>query len=255
MPEPRVRLIPYATKERVAQASAARLLLQLGDRLSEDDTIHVSITGGSLGTGIWEAVRASPLVDTVDWTAVHIWWSDERFLPSGDADRNAQQSFEAFFAEGPVPAANIHVMGSSDAYSDQYEAARSYAEELSGFASPGHSCPRFAVSVLGMGPDGHMASLFPGKDEIQLTSEGVVGVENSPKPPPARVSMTRAMINHSDVVWFLVAGQDKAAALERVLEARDREADPETLALTPAAGARGLVETLYLVAEDALPTR
>ncbi|WP_129359692.1 MULTISPECIES: 6-phosphogluconolactonase [Micrococcaceae] len=253
MPDPRPHAVAYPTKDLVAEAAAARLLLCLGDQTAQGSVVHISITGGSLGTGIWEAVSQNILVGTVDWSLVHIWWSDERFLPSGDPERNAQQVFDAFFRNGPVPGSNLHVMGAAEEYADQYAAARAYADELSRFAEEGHSSPRFALSLLGMGPDGHIASLFPGKEEIHLEHEGVVGVENSPKPPPKRISMTRSMINNSDRMWFLVAGSDKRDAFERVWAARDQDPDRDGLSETPASGARGLSETLYLIAKDSRP--
>lgn len=252
MPENRTAVIPYPTKDFVAQAAAARLLLLLGDRTVEGDPVHISITGGSLGTAIWEKVSQSPLVETVDWSCVHVWWSDERFLPTGDAERNAHQVFEAFFDNGPVPAANLHVIGASDQYSTQHEAARAYARELADFAERGHRAPRFALSLLGMGPDGHLASLFPGGPDIRLDEADVVGVENSPKPPPDRVSMTLPMINASDRIWFLVSGEDKQDAFRRVLSQRDGQPSADALVETPASGARGTEETLYLVSRDSL---
>ncbi|WP_129658544.1 6-phosphogluconolactonase [Rothia uropygialis] len=253
MPNPRPLAIEYPTKDLVAEAAAARLLLYLGDQTTQGRDVHISITGGSLGTGIWEAVSQNNLAGTVDWASVHIWWSDERFLPSGDPERNAQQVFDAFFEHGPVPESNLHVMGAAEEYADQYEAAQAYTDELSRYAEEGHSSPRFALSLLGMGPDGHIASLFPGKEEIHLEHEGVVGVANSPKPPPERISMTRSMINNSDRIWFLVAGSDKRDAFERVWAARDQKPDRDGLAETPASGARGLSETLYLISSDSLP--
>ncbi|WP_269928118.1 6-phosphogluconolactonase [Kocuria massiliensis] len=245
------RIHEYSTKDLVAESAAARLLLLLADEAPGRNAVHVSITGGSLGTRIWSEVAASTLVNTVPWDKVHIWWSDERFLEAGDAERNAQQTFDAFFGAGPIPRGNIHVMGSATDYDHQDEAASAYADELRTFAQPGESSPRFMVSLLGMGPDGHLASLFPGREEILSSVDGVMGISDSPKPPPERVTMTLPMINRSERIWFLVSGSDKREAFRRLTSRLDGAMTPETLRDTPAVGARGEFETLYLVSRDA----
>lgn len=246
------RVHEYPTKDLVAEAAAARLLLLLADEAPDREAVHLSITGGSLGTKIWSEVAASPLTEAVPWHKVHIWWSDERFLPAGDPERNAQQTFDAFFGAGPIPRENIHVIGSASDVDHRDEAAAAYAEELRNLADPGDASPRFMVSLLGMGPDGHLASLFPGREEILSAVDGVVGIQDSPKPPPERVTMTLPMINRSERIWFLVSGSDKRDAFRRVTSQMDGEISPEALQATPAAGARGESETLYLVSRNAV---
>ncbi|MCT1368494.1 6-phosphogluconolactonase [uncultured Kocuria sp.] len=241
----------YPNKDLVAQSAAARLLLLLSDETATRDVVHISITGGSLGAGIWSKVAASPLVNTVAWEKVHVWWSDERFLPEGHDERNAQQAFDAFFAEGPMPKANAHIMGSATAFTSEDAAAQAYAEELAAHADAGAASPDFALSLLGMGPDGHIASLFPERSEILSEIDGVLAIRESPKPPPERTTMTLPMINRSERIWFLVAGGDKQDAFQRLLAHRHQEeASSEVLQETPAVGARGRTETLYLAAQD-----
>ncbi|WP_129658201.1 6-phosphogluconolactonase [Rothia halotolerans] len=252
MPDRSPLTIIHPDKDRLREAAGARIALAIADALAERETVHLSLTGGSMGIAVWEAVAASPLAQDIAWDRVHFWWSDERFLPAGDGERNAQQAFEAFLGASAVPAGNIHVMGSSDDYSDQHRAAEVYAAELAEWAEEGRPAPRFDLTLLGMGPDGHIASLFPGRQEIQDEDDAVLGVEDSPKPPPGRVTLTLPLINDSERVWFLVAGEDKAGAFSRVLAAAYHRASAGELDETPAAGARGLRETLYLVTRDAL---
>ncbi|MCP3424502.1 6-phosphogluconolactonase [Rothia sp. AR01] len=252
MPERHPLTVVHPDKDRLREATGARIVLALADALAERETVHVSLTGGSMGIAVWEAVASSPLAELVAWDRVHFWWSDERFLPTGDGDRNAQQAFDAFLGGSAVPAGNIHVMGSSDEFPDQHRAAEVYAAELAEWAEDGAAAPRFDLTLLGMGPDGHMASLFPGREEILEDDAAALGIEDSPKPPPGRVTLTLPLINGSERVWFLVAGQDKAPALGRVLDVAGRAATVEELRETPAAGAHGIRETLYLVTRDAV---
>lgn len=260
MPEPLVPLadrpdavvVPHPTKDLLAEAAAARLLLVVAEEQARGETVHLSLTGGSMGSAVWEKVAESPLLALVDLPAVHFWWSDERFLGAGDGELNAVQAFEAFFAAADLPAEHLHTVATSDVFRTQDDAADAYREELARWAPEGEEFPVFAVSMLGMGPDGHMASLFPGRDEVLLDSADVVGIDGSPKPPPQRVTMTRPLINRSERVWFLVAGADKAEAAARLVRTRDCLPSAEELRQTPASGARGSLETLYLVTDDAL---
>lgn len=260
VPAPAPVVVEHPDKEALAQAAAARLALTLSDELAEtDEDVHVCLTGGSLGIAVWERLADSALHRIVDWSRVHFWWSDERYVPEGHEDRNVQQVREVFFDRVEVPAGNIHPMGSSDAYPTPGEAAEAYARELAEHAPTGEKAPVFAVSLLGMGPDGHMASLFPGRREILDDAVDVLPIEDSPKPPPRRVTMTRPMIDLAARIWFLVSGADKAEAFSRLeqtarVEARDgRAPDEQALLEAPAVAARGWAQTLYLVSREARP--
>lgn len=237
----------------LTEAAGQRLVLLLSELTAAQTRVHLSLTGGSLGIAIWKAVAASPLRVLVDWARIHCWWSDERFLSAEDAERNDHQAFEAFFEQGPVPRANLHTIGNTEQFADQHRAAAAYEKQLREAGSE-DSWPIFDLSLLGMGQDGHLASLFPGKDEIHDPRLGVIGVEDSPKPPSARVSMTLPLIRRSRRIWFLVDGADKAEAAARLLDAAQQISLPESqeLARTPAAGARGLEQTLYLITREAL---
>ena len=232
----------------LAQATSARLLLHLIDGQSTHRPVHVALTGGTVGIRTLAEMAASPLLDAVDWTGVHLWWGDERFLPAGDADRNETQAREALLDSLDIPPGNIHAMPPSDAGVTSPEAsAERYAEELAAFSAPqgagddaGPAGPRFNVMLLGMGPDGHIASLFPGHEALDVTDRTVVGVHGSPKPPPERVSLTLPAIEAAEEVWLVVAGTDKAEAAARALAGDDPHS-------TPAAAALGRRRTLWLL--------
>ena len=233
----------------LAQATAARLLLHLIDGQSTHRPVHVALTGGTVGIRTLAEMASSPLLDAVDWTGVHLWWGDERFLPSGDPERNETQARDALLDSLDIPAGNIHAMPSSDApgVTSPESSAERYAEELAAFSAPpasgddaGPAGPRFDVVLLGMGPDGHVASLFPGHDALDVADRTVVGVHGSPKPPPERVSLTLPAIEAAEEVWLVVAGAEKAAATARALAGDD-------VHTTPAAAALGRRRTLWLL--------
>ncbi len=232
-------VIVHPDPHALARATAARLLLALVDAQAVRDQVHIAISGGSVGTDVLGAVADSELLDLVDLSTVHVWWVDERFVPAGHADRNDRQAAEALFSRIPLPAENLHPMPASDQVDSLAEAGERYAAELARFAAEGESQPVFDVVLLGMGPDGHIASLFPGHDS--LTAGGVTVVESdSPKPPPQRVSLTFGSLNTARQVWLAAWGEGKAGAVASAL--RD---DP--VATTPAAGARGRDVTLWIL--------
>lgn len=241
---PRTVLVhPDATV--LAEATAARLITRLVDLQSAAAPVHVVLTGGTVGIRTLAAVAASPARDAVDWSGVHLWWGDERFLPDGDADRNETQARDALLdALGDaLPAANVHPVRPLDEAAGVVtpeDAAAAYAAELAAFAPEGADVPAFDVLMLGMGPDGHVASLFPGHEALGVTGVPTVGVHGSPKPPPLRVSLTFEALRAAREVWVVAAGAEKAGAVASALS----DAPVER---TPAAGARGTDRTLWLV--------
>lgn len=237
----------------LAEATAARLLLRLVDAQSVHRPVHAVLTGGSVGIASLAAVAASPLRHAVDWTGVHLWWGDERFLPAGHPDRNETQARAALIDHLPIPARNVHPMPAADApgTTSPEDSAAAYCDELAAFAparegdatdgdDAGPAVPRFDVVLLGMGPDGHIASLFPGHPALDVLDRPAVAVHGSPKPPPERVSLTYSALEAAEEVWVVVAGTDKAAAAARAIGGDD-------LHRTPAAGALGRRRTLWLL--------
>lgn len=223
-------------------AAAARFVSRIDEVLGARSSAHVVLTGGGAGIRTLADVRALPAAGGVDWARVHVWWGDERFLPDGDADRNETQAREALLDHVPVRAENVHVMPPSGAASDPEDAARAYAEDLARLAGPTDRplVPRFDVLMLGVGPDGHVASLFPEHPQVHEGELTVVGVRGSPKPPPERVSLTFPAINAADEVWLLATGAEKAPAVGLALAG----AGPVQI---PAAGVSGRRRTVWLL--------
>lgn len=239
------RVVISANPTDLAESVADRLLSRLGKCGADGALVHVSLTGGSMGSAVLTAAARHPRRADVDWSRVHFWWSDERFVPRGSVDRNDRQARTALLDELEIPAVNVHTMGASDDGDDLDAAAASYAEELARFPQEdGTPWPSFDVCFLGVGPDGHIASLFPDRPEILITDRVAVAVRDSPKLPPERITLTRRVINGSQRVWLVLAGADKASALGLALAGA-------SYASVPAAGAKGRRRTVFFIDEAA----
>lgn len=228
----------------LADSVAVRFLNRVGKRVDQGDLAHISLTGGTMGAAVLAAASRSERRDRIDWSRVHFWWSDERFVPRAHADRNERQARVALLDALDIPAANIHPIAASDEGMDLDAAAQRYADELARFGDGAGSWPAFDICFLGVGPDAHIASLFPDRPEILITDRTVVPVRDSPKPPPDRVTLTRPVINGSQRVWMVLSGADKASALGLALAGA-------SYASVPAAGAKGRKRTVFFVDEAA----
>ena len=238
-------VVVHRDPDLLAAAVAARLLTALVDAQAARGSASVVLTGGGVGIASLRALRASPALHAVEWSAVDVWWGDERFLPVDDPERNERQAREALLDHVPLDAARVHPVaarGGPDGDDADLAAAR-YAAELARVADPGHDVPAFDVLLLGMGPEGHTASIFPESPAAQ-DDRTVVGVHGCPKPPPTRVSMGFSAITQARQVWMVVGGADKAPAVALALSGAGR-------VQVPAAGAVGRVQSLWLLDEAA----
>jgi len=227
-----VRVIVHPDREALMAAAAARLITVLLDRQSAGQRTTIALTGGGVGIGTLQAVQATPAHHAVDWSQVELFFGDERFVPAGHADRNAAQAATALLDHIPIPAGQVHRMPAADAGLSLADAADAY-ETVIAQHSP------LDLTLLGMGPDGHVASIFPQHNDND-DARRVVPVTESPKPPPNRLSLTLAEINRSRRVWFLVGGAAKASAVATVMTGvPDQD--------IPAAQVGGQQETLWLV--------
>lgn len=238
------RVLVHPDKEALAGSVAARFITKIIDILDENDEAHVVLTGGGMGGAVLTEIRTSAASDTIDWGRIHFWWGDERFVPKGDPDRNDQQAFDALLDHVPVDPAKVHPFPSSDEIASLDEAAVAYSDELAAAAPEGATHPRFDILFLGVGPDGHIASLFPGHPEIRIKDATVVPVRNSPKPPPERLSLTLPVIQSADRVWMVLAGSDKASAIGLALAGASIDE-------VPVAGAEGRRRTVFFVDREA----
>jgi 6-phosphogluconolactonase len=238
------QVVVHANPDLVAATAAARLAVRLVDVQQSRGVASVVLTGGRTGIAVLEQLRRSPARDAVDWSRVDIYWGDERFLPPGDPERNDTQAYEALLNHVPVNPERVHQMPAADERwrDDADGAAEAYARELAGRASPeDHGpVPRFDVCLLGVGEEGHTASIFPSSPAVYETERTVVAVHNCPKPPPTRITLTLPAIRRSAEVWLLTTGEAKAAVVAMALGGAGE-------VQIPAAGARGQRRTLWLL--------
>jgi 6-phosphogluconolactonase len=244
-------VVVYRDGTLLAQAVAARLVTGLTDAFAARGGASVVLTGGGIGTRVLSELAAAPARDAIDWPRLDIWWGDERFVPDGDPDRNETGARAALLDHVGVDPARVHPMPGPDGPDgdDPEAAAARYASwladaALAGGAGPdGHDpVPAFDVLMLGIGPEGHVASLFPGLPALGDTRP-VVAVRDSPKPPPTRLSLTLPSIQAAREVWILASGEEKADAVALALTGDGVEGS----APVPAAGARGRQRTLFLL--------
>ena len=238
-------VLVHADGSLLAKAVAAAAITGLVDAIAATGRAHLVLTGGGIGTKVLVELAAAPARDAVDWTRVDFWWGDERFVPVGDPDRNETGARAALLDHISVDPARVHTMNGPDGPDgdDPEAAAARYAAELATAAADGALVPAFDILMLGIGPEGHVASIFP-ESPAAYAGGQVVSVRNSPKPPPTRISLTFGAIQAAREVWILASGAEKAEAVARALAG-----EPEDK--LPAAGARGTERTLFLLDEPA----
>ncbi len=191
-----------------------------------------------------EHLRALPALHAVDWSKVDLYWGDERFLPANHPDRNETQAREALLDHLHLDPTRVHAVEPSDGRfgDDPDAAAEAYADVLAAQAQPEDhgAVPAFDVFLLGVGEEGHVASLFPDSPAIHESTRSVVAVRNCPKPPPTRISLTLPAIRQAREVWLMTTGEAKAAAVSMALTGAGE-------IQLPAAGATGQRRTLWLL--------
>lgn len=242
------QVLVHGDKDEMARAAAARLLARIAEAQTARGSASVVLTGGRNGNALLAALGSAPGLDSVDFSRLDLWWGDERFLPEGDPERNVTQAKEALPDSLPLDAARVHAMpASGGVHGDMVEAAAgAYEAELADAArlEGRTSVPSFDVLLLGVGPDAHVASLFPELPAVREAERQVVAVRGAPKPPPVRISLTLPAIRAAREVWLLAAGEDKAGAVAHALSGPGE-------AQVPASGAYGTESTLWLLDEAA----
>jgi 6-phosphogluconolactonase len=225
----------------LAEAAAERLIERIE---ANPGRIAICMTGGSSPKRLYELLATEPYRSEIPWDRVHWFIGDDRFVPSGDPLNNMTMARTAFL-DACAPLDNVHPIRTDAASPD--DAAALYARELQSFYSADKldkAKPLFDLVLLGVGPDGHVASLFPGYPAIEVTDRWVVGVpEAHVKPFVPRVSLTLPTLASCREMLFLMSGEDKRAILTRVLKGED----------LPANRARSDGETVWLCDKAALP--
>ena len=235
------RLIKAADAAALANTAAERVLARIA---ANDGRIAICLTGGSSPKRLYALLRQEPYRSRIPWPRVHWFIGDERFVPPGDALHNMTMARQTFLDQC-APAANIHPIPTDGANPD--DSAHAYEHELKSFYGTDRldpARPLFDLVLLGVGPDGHVASLFPNYPAIDEQVRWVVGVATAPVAPKVpRISLTLPALESCREMLFEVAGADKRAILTRVFAGGN----------LPANRAHATGETVWLVDNSALP--
>ncbi len=213
-----VVVVPDA--DRLAHVAAERFAGSAETAVARAGRFTVALAGGSTPKGLYSVLAKEPYRTRIPWRHTHVFWGDERCVPTEHEESNYRMATETLLRHVPVPPMQIHRMRGEDAHPDQ--AAADYERVLkTTFGLPAGGLPRFDLILLGMGADGHTASLFPGSPALRETTRLVVApyVERR----GYRITLTLPALNEASRIFFLVSGQDKAAVLHSVLDAATRE--------------------------------
>lgn len=241
-----LEVVIEAHAQDLAENTAARAVATLAAALTQRPLAHLVITGGSILEAVLRQLAVQPASAAVDWSRVVLWWGDERFVAADSPERNEIPARTAFIDQLAFLPENIHPMPAADGrYGDDLEAAaEGYRDELATAAQTGEQTPSFDLILLGVGPDGHCASLFPEHPALFDNDSAVVAVRNSPKPPPLRISLTFSGLEAAKEIWVIASGTGKADAVALALGGAGR-------VQIPSAGARGRRRTVWLIDRDA----
>jgi 6-phosphogluconolactonase len=230
----------FNNSDELVAAAGERLIDVVDAAIAARGRALVVLTGGGNGNRLMRFLAGESA--RIDWAKVHLFWGDDRYVTEDDDERNEKQAREELLDHIDIPARNVHAMPAADGEfgNDMAAAALAYEQILAANAEPGDPAPNFDVHLLGVGPEGHINSLFPDTPAVREKTRMVVDVEDSPKPPPLRITLTLTAIQRSREVWLLVSGAEKAEAVAAAVGG----ANP---VLIPAAGAIGREHTVWFL--------
>ncbi|GBE66066.1 6-phosphogluconolactonase [Mycobacterium sp. MFM001] len=234
----------FPDSDALVAAAGERLIGVIDAAVAARGRALIVLTGGGNGNRLLKYLKDQQ--QRIDWANVHLFWGDERYVPEDDDERNQKQARAALLDHVDIPARNVHAMPARDGEfdSDLAAAALAYEQVLAANAEPGEPAPDFDVHFLGVGPEGHINSLFPDTPAVRETTRLVVAVDDSPKPPPERITLTLPAIRRAREVWMMVSGSEKADAVAAAVGG----ADPVSC---PAAGATGRDNTVWFLDSEA----
>ncbi len=233
MPDNRIVLC-HQDSAALVTTMAERLVSHLAHLQTSSASIQLGLTGGTIAARLYDRLGSTGSESAVDWSRVDLWWGDERFVPADDTDRNAHQALAAFAGRLDFDPQRVHQVPASGDGFDLDQAADAYEAEF------GETI--MDICLLGVGPDGHLASLFPDHPSSTDPQTGAaIAVRSAPKPPPERISLTFAALNRSRQVWFCVSGPEKAAAVHQAL------LEPDSI---PASRVTGTDRTIWFLDAD-----
>ena len=211
--KPEIRI--FKNLEDLSQIAAKLFVERAADAIGERGRFLVALNGGSTPTRLFQLLAAD-FREQVDWSRTHVFWGDERIVPTSDAENSYAQARDLFLRHVPIPEGNVHRVQTE---LESAEAARDYSFTLKQFAELNSEIIRFDLFFLGMGEDGHIASLFPGSS-IEVNEPVIPVTADYQGRPARRVTLTPLVINNARLVAFMATGQKKAITLAEVLSGR-----------------------------------
>lgn len=252
--KPEVRSFPDL--ETLSLEAARFVVLAATRSIAEKGFFTLALSGGKSPRRLYQLLAGPPFLEAIPWEQTHLFWGDERLVPADHPESNSGQAFQALLSKIPIPEKNIHPIPTEKGPGPM--AAAEYEEEIRGFfqikanpddlpALPGP--PSFDLILLGIGPDGHTASLFPGDPALEDGGRLAAFVPLSPLPPfLPRITMTLSLINQAEAVVFLVSGKDKTGIIRTILN------DPEKArSLYPAARVNPKGKSCWFIRETRRP--
>lgn len=228
------QVVRHTDADALVRRVAQRLVDAIMARQAGGHVVQLCLTGGSIAMRLYEQLATILSPEKVDPELLELWWGDERFVPTAHPDRLAGPTLALLARHYPINPAHTHPMPASDGSFDASSAALNYTKELDD--------TRFDICLLGIGPDGHVASIFPHHPSSEPTNQRVIAMQDSPKPPPERISLTIPTLNESAEVWFLASGTPKAAAVKAAIGGDTS---------IPAGNVHGQEATIWLIDQDA----
>jgi len=210
----------WEDREALSRAAAAELAQVAANAIQARGRFDLALAGGSTPRRLYE-ILAADYRDQIDWDRTHLFWGDERYVPDSDPLSNCRMARKALIHPLGIAPANVHPMPTS--FADPEQAARAYEQTLR--AHFGDQMPRFDLVLLGLGPEGHTASLFPGSSALEEEKRWVMPVRVAAE-PPLRLTLTLAVLNAAREVFFLVSGPDKCAIVRKILSLSPEETSP-----------------------------
>lgn len=206
----------FQTTPQLGQAAAEHVAYLSEQAIAKRGRFTVAISGGSLPKLLFSPMMDEPLRSEIDWSKWHIFWADERCVPLTDSESNYRLTREYLFDHVDIPPSQIIPI---DDTLDPVAAAADYQNKVAQiFNPPPGQPPRFDLILLGMGEDGHTASLFPNHPLLRETKLWVAPILDSPKPPPARITLTVPVINNARQIIFMATGMGKIQALTTIIK-------------------------------------
>jgi 6-phosphogluconolactonase len=205
----------FKDKESLAKAAAEAFVAAAAEAVASSGKFLVALSGGSTPQALFQRLAHSPYLTQIEWPATHVFWGDERLVPPDDPGSNYYHAYQLLLNKVPIPPSHIHRVRGELSPQDAIE---DYERQLQAMAVGGASWPQFDLALMGMGADGHTASLFPGSSAVTENTRPVLNVVADYDGRPAqRVTLTPPVFNDARQVLFLVSGANKAPALAAVL--------------------------------------